>query len=110
MRRSSPYSVAIFFVILLLIVLQNYYSTHSTKLPPHNINVTPGGLSKQTEFLFCHWNVENLFDDEDNGRKGPGDKEYDPLFAKNPTLLQLKLDRLTDAIVKMNDGKGPDIL
>src|SRR4051812_35987506 len=96
MRKLGPYSVAGFFVILLLIVVQNYYSTQSTKLPPHDETITPGGPSQQTEFLFCHWNVENLFDDVDDGRKGPGDKEYDPLFAKNPDLLKLKLDKLTE--------------
>src|SRR4051812_24013141 len=84
MRRYGFYSLAAFFLLLLLIVVQNYYSSQSAKLPPHSINVRPGGVGQQTEFLFCHWNVENLFDDEDNGRKGPGDKEYDPLFANNP--------------------------
>jgi hypothetical protein len=27
-------------------------------------------------YLFCLWNVENLFDDQNDGRKGQGDKEY----------------------------------
>ena len=64
----------------------------------------------QTEFLFCHWNVENFFDDQVDNRLGPGDKEYDALFAANPELLKLKLAKLTEAILKMNGGKGPDIL
>ncbi len=64
----------------------------------------------QTEFVFCHWNVENFFDDHNDGRTGPGDKEYDSLFADNPELLKLKLAKLTEAILKMNGGKGPDIL
>src|SRR5688572_14468204 len=101
MRRHGPYYVAELFLLLLLIVLQNYYSSQSTNLPPHD---------HQTDFLFCHWNIENLFDDEDNGRKGPGDRDYDPLYAHNPDLLKLKLDKLTEAILRMNNGKGPDIL
>ena len=54
----------------------------------------PGGTSRQTEFFFCHWNVENLFDDKNDGRQGPGDKDYDRLFADHPELLKLKLARL----------------
>lgn len=67
----------------------------------------PGGPAK---YLFCFWNVENFFDDKLDHRKGPGDREYDPLFANNPELLKLKLKRLCDALLKLNDGKGPDIL
>ena len=71
---------------------------------------SPVSAPGPAEFLFCHWNVENFFDDKNDGRTGPGDKEYDPLFAEHPELLKLKLAKLTEAILKMNAGKGPDIL
>ena len=61
-------------------------------------------------YLFCFWNVENFFDDRKDGRKGPGDKEYDGWFADNPQILKHKLTKLTDALLKLNGGKGPDIL
>jgi endonuclease/exonuclease/phosphatase family metal-dependent hydrolase len=61
-------------------------------------------------YLFCFWNMENFFDDKNDGRKGPGDKEYDGWFAKNPDILKLKLSKLTDAMLKLNSGRGPDIL
>jgi endonuclease/exonuclease/phosphatase family metal-dependent hydrolase len=61
-------------------------------------------------YLLCFWNLENLFDDQFDGRTGPGDKEYDGWVAKHPDILKLKLDKLTEAILKMNNGKGPDIL
>jgi endonuclease/exonuclease/phosphatase family metal-dependent hydrolase len=67
----------------------------------------PGGPAK---YLFCFWNVENFFDDKLDHRKGPGDREYDPWFANNPDILRLKLKKLTDALLDLNDGKGPDIL
>lgn len=60
-------------------------------------------------YLFCFWNVENLFDDRDDQRTGQGDKEYDPWLARNPDVLQLKLSKLTEALLKLNGGKGPDI-
>jgi endonuclease/exonuclease/phosphatase family metal-dependent hydrolase len=67
----------------------------------------PGGPAS---YLFCFWNVENFFDDKLDHRKGPGDREYDPLFADNPDLLQLKLKKLGDVLLALNEGKGPDIL
>jgi hypothetical protein len=60
-------------------------------------------------YLFCFWNVENLFDDQLDHRIN-ADKSYDDLFAKDPKALQTKLDHLSQALLKMNDGKGPDIL
>lgn len=62
------------------------------------------------EVFFCFWNVENLFDDRDDGRTRPGDKEHDSWQANSPEMLRLKLEKLTGALLKMNDGKGPDIL
>src|SRR5262249_37430872 len=61
-------------------------------------------------YLFCFWNVENLFDDHNDNRKGPGDRDFDPWFANNPDILKLKLSRLSKALIGLNDGKGPDIL
>jgi len=61
------------------------------------------------EYFFCFWNVENLFDDKDD-KRNTVDEEYDDPFAENAELRKLKLDRLTSAILKMNDGNGPDIL
>jgi endonuclease/exonuclease/phosphatase family metal-dependent hydrolase len=66
------------------------------------------GVAKNT-YLFCFWNVENFFDDNNDGRTAAGDKVYDPWFAENPDILQLKLSRLTEVLLKMNGGKGPDI-
>src|SRR5262245_37327786 len=59
------------------------------------------------EYLFCFWNVENFFDDQRDGRTGPGDKEYDGWYADHPEMLQLKLAKLTEALLKMNSGRGP---
>jgi hypothetical protein len=60
--------------------------------PPPALAVPP---LAQTEFVFCHWNLENFFDDKNDGRTGPGDKEYDALFADHPDLLKQKLAKLT---------------
>jgi endonuclease/exonuclease/phosphatase family metal-dependent hydrolase len=61
-------------------------------------------------YLFCFWNVENFFDDRVDGWTHEPDRTYDAWFANDPKALKQKLDNLTAALVKMNDGKGPDIL
>jgi endonuclease/exonuclease/phosphatase family metal-dependent hydrolase len=60
--------------------------------------------------LFCFWNLENFFDDTDNGHRTEPDRSYDLWFANKPEDLKLKLDNLTRALLHLNDGKGPDIL
>lgn len=52
------------------------------------------------------WNVENLFDAEDDS--GRHDDELMEWWTED--LYQLKLKRLAEIISQMNDGKGPDFL
>jgi endonuclease/exonuclease/phosphatase family metal-dependent hydrolase len=68
----------------------------------------PEGSSKS--YLFCFWNVENLFDDHVDGRTNKADREFDRWFAEHPQILQLKLEHLSKALIEMNQGKGPDIV
>ena len=63
----------------------------------------------ETDFLFCTWNVENLFDDKKDKRNSI-DTEYDTPFAEDEALRNLKYDRIAGTLLKMNDGKGPDII
>ena len=61
------------------------------------------------EYLFCVWNVENLFDDKLDGRHKPDD-EYDTWFAEVPADRELKYEHLSEALLRLNGGNGPDIL
>ena len=73
----------------------------------------PGALSSQVPpdgYLFCFWNVENLFDDQLDGRENKADRDFDSWFARDSQALHLKLDHLSRALVDLNGGKGPDIL
>src|SRR4051794_32936000 len=70
----------------------------------------PPGSPPEGGYVFCFWNVENLFDDHDDGRRQRGDKEFDDFFANNKEMLQQKLKNLTDVLLGINGGKGPDIL
>jgi endonuclease/exonuclease/phosphatase family metal-dependent hydrolase len=77
-------------------------------LPP--APVAEGGGPAGDGYLFCHWNLENFFDDEVDDYKHTPDREYDLWFAKNPPVLRQKLDNVSRVLVKLNDGRGPDIL
>ena len=61
-------------------------------------------------YLFCFWNLENLFDDVDDKRKSKGDPEYDHFFGHDPDALKYKLAHLADVLIPLNDGRGPDLL
>jgi hypothetical protein len=62
------------------------------------------------EYLFCFWNVQDLFDDSDDNRKGQGDLKIDPWFARNARDREEKYAHLAEALTKLNAGLGPDIL
>lgn len=63
-------------------------------------------------FFVANWNVENLYDAEDDP-DNDGDDEFLP---NNPTTrwtqvrYETKLDNLAQVISGMNDGQGPDVL
>jgi predicted extracellular nuclease len=63
------------------------------------------------EFYVACWNVENLFDLEDDPNVAL-DEEYIPRGPRQWTAerLEAKLKNLAAAISKMNDGRGPDVL
>jgi endonuclease/exonuclease/phosphatase family metal-dependent hydrolase len=61
-------------------------------------------------YLFCFWNVENLFDDLEDDRLQGADREFDRWFATDSAALKLKLAHLSEALVEMNGHRGPDII
>lgn len=61
------------------------------------------------DLLFCFWNVENLFDDKDDDRNST-DEIFDNPFAENAEFRQRKYERLAEALMRLNRGRGPDII
>jgi len=59
--------------------------------------------------VFCHWNMENLFDDKDDKRRQP-DEDYDAWFINKPEDRQAKYAKLAAWLVKQNNGIGPDVI
>src|SRR5262249_30026802 len=69
-----------------------------------------GSNGKADSYHFCFWNVENLFDDHLDGHINKADKEFDAWYAEDAKSRRLKYDHLRDALLRLNGGKGPDIL
>jgi endonuclease/exonuclease/phosphatase family metal-dependent hydrolase len=63
------------------------------------------------EFFVGSWNLENLFDTEDDPDVKL-DEDYTPDSPKHwtPERLEIKLKNQASAISKMKDGHGPDVL
>jgi endonuclease/exonuclease/phosphatase family metal-dependent hydrolase len=98
-RRLRPLHLALLMPLLALTVFI------SACVNPGNESTVHDG-----SYLFCFWNMENFFDDQLDGRKSAPDKEYDEWFAHDKAALHEKVDHLSSALMKMNDGKGPDII
>lgn len=111
MSRAMQRNPAVSIVVLLLagaLALYWFYRPADPESRPSN-----GEAAEKTgaqSYLFCFWNVENLFDDRADERTGPGDRDYDPWFANDPAIRKQKLERLCEALLNLNGGKGPDIL
>ncbi|MFN4259271.1 MAG: endonuclease/exonuclease/phosphatase family protein [Gemmataceae bacterium] len=97
-ERKTFLFLGVLLALLLVIVGQFWSSYRSRSEVP------------EEGYLFCFWNVENLFDDRADGRNFPADQQYDEWFSGQPTDLRQKLDNLSHAIVNMNARRGPDIL
>ncbi len=93
-------------IILLIVVLVREEAKNAKQPQPNTPSTSPANPG---EYLFCTWNVENLFDDVDDKRNSI-DEPYDNWLARQPNDLNLKLKHLSEALLKMNGGKGPDIL
>lgn len=68
-----------------------------------------GTTSSEKTVVFCHWNLENLFDDRDDPRRQP-DEDFDNWFAKDAAARTAKYQRLATILLRMNDGAGPDLI
>lgn len=73
-------------------------------------NIACRSQSDNDTIFIATWNVENLFDTEDDPLKN--DNEFLPLGKKEWTedKLETKLNCLARVINYMNNGRGPDIL
>ena len=90
--------VAAITIVVLIVLSQSW---RFTKKPPP---VTGDG--KPATVLLCAWNVENFYDDRDDLNINDDMEDW---FGNDAAAYRAKVDHLAEAILKMNDGIGPDI-
>ncbi|QDV33284.1 endonuclease/exonuclease/phosphatase family protein [Tautonia plasticadhaerens] len=97
-RRDPRWLIVVVLVAMVLLYLDR-------RQAPRDLGPAPEPPGEG--YLFCSWNVENLFDDADDPRN------HDPLdawFAADPEALRLKLDLLAETLIPLDGGRGPDVL
>lgn len=117
LRLPTPVKIAVGVLavlgVVIYLMLQARTPADPTKSTDPTKTTAPGTPTTVTdgenEFLFCFWNVENLFDDKHDKRNSI-DEEFDTPFAENKELRELKYDHLAAALVGMNGGHGPDVI
>lgn len=83
---------------IVIVVLAGCPSRQTNKDPKH---AGPPGT-----YLFCFWNVENFYDDQDDPKIHDDMEDW---FGQHPDMFRLKVDHLADVLMQMNGGSGPDI-
>lgn len=100
--QSSAISIGA--AVVLLIVGLIWYAQQAADQRPLKI---PGPSAGPGEYLFCFWNAENLFDDQDNPKD---DDDLEDWLGQNPDIVQQKLHKNAEVLLAMNGGRGPDII
>jgi endonuclease/exonuclease/phosphatase family metal-dependent hydrolase len=99
LKRLPPKTLITLLVLVAAVAGIVYLA--SRKADPNSQPLPPG------TYLFCSWNVENFYDDEADPKS---DDKLEAWFAHNPDMFRLKVDHLAEALLWMNDGRGPDIV
>ncbi len=103
--RLPPAAQAVIVLLLLVVVTAVLWTKRRDSAAEPSAAVAAGA----GDLLLCHWNFENLFDDQDDPRQGP-DEEYDNWMARDAVARQLKYERLAEALLRLGSGRGPDII
>lgn len=91
-------------VVALALILLGLWLLRPTGPGPPPV---PVPASTADGYLFCTWNVENLFDDRDD----PADRDADETwFGAHPEAVTEKVGLLARALLLQNEGRGPDVL
>jgi len=108
--RGLPRKYQIALAVIALLSVLVWFVYQATRSPygnqPPVTGTNPDGSGS---YLFCFWNVENLFDDSNDNRRTV-DEEFDDPFAADEGLRREKYDRIADALLAMNGGRGPDVI
>jgi endonuclease/exonuclease/phosphatase family metal-dependent hydrolase len=106
-KRVAPPILAVLIVVTYIACQGKNRDPVPGSIPNGSVDVAPPATNGG--YLFCFWNVENLFDDQDDKRLRV-DEPYDQWFSWDAEARTSKLDRLSEILMRMNGGRGPDIL
>jgi endonuclease/exonuclease/phosphatase family metal-dependent hydrolase len=104
-----PFKVRIVLVVVALVAGVVVLTVQWVRSHPHGEPSSSPSSTGPKNVIFCVWNMENLFDDKDDKRRHP-DEEYDSWFVNDPAARTRKYERLTEALLRLNAGNGPDII
>ncbi len=107
--KSGHVRLALVLLVLLALLFYRFSQVPQGGQVAELTEEEAAALAAADGLLFCFWNVENFFDDQDD-KRGTADEPYDNWFATERQALEQKLDHLCRVLLKMNDGRGPDIL
>ena len=94
------YLIGAILLVALIVAVIALSARDETPPPPPPLEPTSG-------YSFCSWNVEGLFDDQDDPSL-PDDQET--WFGTHPEMVRRKVKNLADALLRIDGGRGPDIL
>ena len=101
--RLAIFGICLVAVSIFLIVHRDRVRDPADGASPEATNIGPRTV------VLCVWNLENLFDDRDDQRRSP-DEEFDSWFVKDSEVRERKYQRITEALIRLNGGHGPDII
>jgi endonuclease/exonuclease/phosphatase family metal-dependent hydrolase len=99
----NPKQTLLALAIIGVVVLGIYLFVHwqSKQSPPPIV-----GTGEPGTVMLCAWNVENFYDDKDDANIRDDMEDW---FGSDSAAFRLKVDRLAEGLLKMNNGIGPDI-
>jgi endonuclease/exonuclease/phosphatase family metal-dependent hydrolase len=103
-RREPGWFVPILVLLMLVLLVLWLLQPRDAPRPAGPATAPP---SAAEGYLFCHWNVENFYDDRDDPHNHDDDEDW---FGRNPEVVREKVERLASALLLQNGGRGPDIL
>jgi hypothetical protein len=103
----APALLVVLVLVLALWLFERSRLVRPRPAPPSPSPPRPFPPAGAGGYLFCTWNVENLFDDEDDPSNAD---EVEDWFGRNPLAVREKVGLLAQALRAQNGGLGPDIL
>src|SRR5690348_2961361 len=96
--RRPRWGIVAVLVVCAVVGLAMYFHPAPQPTPEEETTAT---VADSQGYLFCFWNAENFFDDQEDRRPTQPDKDYDAWFAADGAkVFKQKLKNLTEVLLK----------